>query len=328
MAKKSIRFHGTKADQITAVIPLPDGKVLLASRKGSLEKMEYPGNKTSANTMIPVERLEHVVQFPSAYPVKPDKQVGVANKKRVIVLADDYETGHHWAGKYGKTYALVSGSKNSHDRIIAFDESLSKIRLFVGFVGKRTRPLESTTLIQDMSHHHGSDEPRDHAASLNAWGCVGKAVPKTADGQHLWCEIQLPKPGRFCLSLYFVDPNSMPKRSARSQEKPRDYFVEIFPEPPPARTRIPRGDWEEPGRRADEWAAGSEPLAASRVLDFGDGVYKRFALAGPGTYFVKIDKNYSRRVDLSAVFIDRLDADVPIIDIPYMAPDQTSDFMP
>ena len=82
----------------------------------------------------------------------------------------------------------------------------------------------------------------------------------------------------------------------------------------------------EPGRRADEWSAEREPLTVTRVVDSGDGVAKNFNLTGPGTYLIKIDKNYSRRVDLCAVRVDRFDAQVP--DIPVMATGQTTDKLP
>ena len=182
----------------------------------------------------------------------------------------------------------------------------------VGFIGGRTRPLERIVLYQS-------------GRSLNAWSSVGDSIADTVDGQHLWCEVQLFQPGRFGLSLYFVNPE---RRSARNQEKPRDHLVEIFSDTP-VTPPIPKGDyWREFGKRADEWAIQSEPLAGSRVLDFGDGVSKRFELAGPGTYLVKIDKNYSRKIDLCAVWIDRLGTNVSPTSIPEMSTKQTPYLVP
>ena len=94
------------------------------------------------------------------------------------------------------------------------------------------------------------------------------------------------------------------------------------------KTPISQGDWRELGKRADAWSAQSEPLAVSRVFDFNDGVYKRFELAGPGTYLIKVDKNYSRKIDLCAVLIDRLGATVLPTTIPEMTADQVPDTMP
>jgi len=48
------------------------------------------------------------------------------------------------------------------------------------------------------------------------------------------------------------------------------------------------------------------PLERSRVCDFWGGVHKQFALKGPGSYFVKIDRNYSFNTILSAVMIRQI----------------------
>jgi hypothetical protein len=317
VARESTRYHRTKDDQVLAMAPLPDGKILLASRMGSLEKMEHPDGSAGTRATDSTEKTDPTTQFPSPYPLKPVEQNReLITYPHVIVLADDYSTRHAWEGHYGKTYALVSGGKDSHNRIIAFDESLCRARLFVGFVGNRTRPLESMTL------------PQGDGLTLNTWQSFGSGVAPTADGQHLWCEVQFAQPGRYGLSLFFVDPDAIPRQNVRTQAPPRDYLVEIFPEPPPARTRIARSDWQEPGRRADEWATQTQPLAVTRAIDFGDGVYKRFELAGPGTYYVKIDKNFSRMIDLSAVLIDRLDVESPSIDDFDMTTEQPPDTIP
>jgi len=327
MASNSVRFHGTKADQIVAMTPLSDGTVLLASRMGSLEKMEYPAATVETKTPALPDKNESALTFPVSYPVAEPRETTGPRLiyPHAVFLGDDYVTGNDWDDKYGKTYALVCGGADASDRIIAFDESLCKIRLFTGSVGNRTRPLERITLASLPHHHHDDDEPCEHLP-LAAWSSVGNAVPKTGDGQHLWCEVKLTQPGRYGLSLYLVDPDAALNRNAKTPFAPRDYMIEIYPEPPATRTRIARSDWQEPGRRADEWSAEREPLAVTRAVDFGDGVYKNFEIAGSGTYLVKIDKNYSRRVDLCAVLIDRLDAQVP--NLPVMASDQTTDELP
>ena len=327
MAMNSVRFHGTKADQIVAMTPLADGKILLASRMGQLEKMVYPAAGVDIKAPTPPENIDVTKTFPIQYRVSPAEAADDKNAyPYAAFLGTDYETGPDWTQKYGKTYALASGTKDLPDRIVAYDESFCKIRLFVGFVGNRTRPLERATLAQAHTHHrHAPGEPCDHAP-LGAWSSEGNAVPRTGDGQHLWCELKLTQPGRYGLSLYFVDPDAVPRRNAKAPERPRDYLIEIFPEPPPSRTRIPRGDWQEPGRRADEWVDQTEPLAVTRAVDFGDGMYKNFEIVGPGTYLVKIDKNYSRKIDLCAVLIDRFDSEGTTV--PDMASDQTSDTIP
>jgi sugar lactone lactonase YvrE len=334
-AKKSTRFHGTKADQIVAMTPLQNGKVLITSRFGSLETMEYPVVQVATKTVKPLEKLESAVPLPRE---KTNLKVESANKNHpypyASFIGDDYVTQRNWEERYGKTYALIGGGSIPHDKLIAFDETLCKVRPFVGFVGNRTRPLERITLVQSHAHRHHSgehhhDDEHQHTSPLTAWSSNGNAVPRTGDGQHLWCEVKLNKPGRYILSLYFVQPKMAVNKEGKISESPRSYLIEIFPEPTASRTRTPKNDWLELGRRADEWATEQSPLAVSKVTDFHDGVYKRFELMGAGSYYVKIDKNYSRKIDLCAIFIDQLDREFPqTIREPDMSSEQTSDKIP
>lgn len=333
MSQKTTRFHATKADQVVAMAPLTDGKILLASRSGSLEKMECPGTTVSAQTVIPATKSEST-SFPTEWPKISDEIAYEIMKTAEIVypqafdLGDDYKVALNWKTAYGKTYALIGGGSMPHDKLIAFDESICKIRPFVGFVGNRTRPLERITLLRGTCNHdHAHEECEDNA--VTGWSSVGNGVPRTYDGQHLWCEVKLNEPGRYALSLYLIDPDAVTLRDGKIHERPRDYLIEVFPDFPPTRARTKNADWQELGRRADAWSAESDPLLVSRVLDFGDGMYKRFELAGPGTYYVKIDKNCSRKIDLSAVFIDRLDVETPdVSDMPEKTEEQTSDIIP
>jgi sugar lactone lactonase YvrE len=362
MSKNSTRFYGTKTDQIVTMTQLADGKMMLASRSGHLETLEYPVVQIATKTVKPLEKQESSVSFPKP---KTMLKTEPANKNHeypyAAFIGADYVTQRNWEGHYGKTYALIGGGSMPHDKLIAFDETLCKVRPFVGFVGNRTRPLERITLVQSHAHHHHDthahvhdhghhdhdhshhgvhedheehgehkehEAPHEHhknhesvAKNLTAWSSNGNTVPKTYDGQHLWCEVKLNKPGRYYLSLFFVDPDII------SNKNPRDYLIKILPEIPVPKIRTPKGDWQELGRRADEWAAEQTPLAVSRVTDFGNGVYQRFELAGAGTYYVKIDKNYSRKIDLCAIFIDRFEAETPS-EMPEKTTEQTPDTIP
>ncbi len=49
------------------------------------------------------------------------------------------------------------------------------------------------------------------------------------------------------------------------------------------------------------------PLAATRVVNFWNPVYTRFALAGPGQYMVRIVRGSSLNTEISGIFIDKAD---------------------
>jgi len=330
IATESSRFHGTKVDSIVAMTPLAGSGILFASSTGSLEKMECPGRPQGVTTLSKPARTASQQVFPVPYPAKttekPDRKT---DDPGVVFLGENRTTLNPWSGKYGKAYTLIGGGEMPHDRLVAFDETACQVRLFVGNVGNRTRPLERVTLSSIHHHHHdGDDHDHDHSTeqALTGWSSTGDTVPRTADGQHLWCEVKLNQPGRHELSLYFADPE--PNRSQTKET--RDYLIEVFSNMPASKIRIPKNDWQEPGRQADGWAAQTEPLARSRVVDFQDGIYERFALTGPGTWLVKIDKNYGRKVDLCAVLIDKTDADdtTDTMELPVMSEDQSSDEIP
>ncbi|MDO5554812.1 MAG: two-component regulator propeller domain-containing protein [Planctomycetia bacterium] len=369
MAANATRFHGTRVDQITAMSSLSEGTVLLASRIGPLEKIACPGEWLSVEKPVVTKTQNDTsVTFPAVYvpavsvesnPTEPSKEERIY--PNAVVLTDDYVTGSQWEGKYGRTYSLVGGGNMPHDAIVAFDETLCKIRPFVGNIGNRTRPLERVSLSSCCSHH--KEEHHEHADDerLTAWSCYGNAVPKTVDGQHLWFEMTLVRPGYFRVDLFFIDMDAQLNQIVKAPEVPRDYVIEIFAFPTPGffnadsrlspeaggvltqsmeqlkrdsstspvmqKTRIPKGDWQEAGKRVDEWASVCDPLAVTRVMDFPDGVHKRFMLAGPGTYYLRVAKNYSRKIDLCAVLVDRSEGD-PTPEWPSMTPEQTSDDIP
>jgi sugar lactone lactonase YvrE len=332
MAKNTTRFHGTKFDQIVAMAPTENGKILLASRFGLLETAEYPASEPKS--VVPISPPSHTESTTIRFPrektaINTDKKEAETAYPYAAFLADDFTAHTAWKEKYGKTYTLIGGGALPLDQLIAFDESLCKVRPFAGFIGNRTRPLERITLAAAKEHHHRhhGDSHDEHGefekkGSLTAWSCDGYSVPRTYDGQHLWCEVKLNQPGCYVLSLFFME-------LINPTDRPRDHLIEVFPAPPASKTRIPKGDWEELGRRADEWGANQTPLAVSRITNFHEGTFKRIELAGQGTYYIKIDKNYSRKIDLCAVLIDRLDSDVPDhSEMPEKSQKQTADVIP
>jgi hypothetical protein len=50
----------------------------------------------------------------------------------------------------------------------------------------------------------------------------------------------------------------------------------------------------------------SPPLARGRVAQVWSGLYKQFAVTGPGSYTVLVDRNFSYNTMVSGIFIDKL----------------------
>jgi hypothetical protein len=234
-----------------------------------------------------------------------------------VFCGDEVTAETDWKMLDSKSYALIGGGEMPHDTMLALDESLCRVRLFAGYIGNRTRPVERVTL----PAHAGHD-----GQPLTAWNSAGFSAPKTMDGQHLWLDVKLNQPGLYDLTLYFIDPDA--DTVSKTLEKPRDYLVEVFSEPVHSQTRLPKGDWSEFGRLVDEMATLQEPLSVARVIGFRDTVGKKFVLAGPGEYYVKIDKNYSRCIDLCALVLDRRGQEKSSDPLPEMNLEQTPDKIP
>ncbi len=333
MAENSSRFHGTKADRIISMTPMPDGKMLLASGTGKLEILLSPPEFQDSTLSVAENTAWSDAALPADYAATKTEQTPVEwAYPQAVFTGSDYVTAEteDKNKNYGKTYTLLGGGNFPHDKLVAEDESACKVRLFVGNVGNRTRPLERTVIVRS-AHSHDHDHAHEHGHEENAtpgqtaWSSVGNTVPKTYDGQHLWLEVDLKQPGHHRLSLYFVDPDEQRAKREKSALPPRDHLIEIFPEP---KIRIPKTDWLDLGKRLDLLATEQTPLAKARVTDFAYGVYKNVDLAGPGTYFVKIDKNYSRRIDLCSVHVDLVDSDAKNDSMPEKTEAQAPDMIP
>ncbi len=334
MAENSSRFHGTKTDRIISMTPMPDGKMLLASGTGKLEILLSPPEFQDSTLSVAENTAWSDAALPADYAATKTEQTPVTEwtYPQAVFTGSDYVTAEteDKNKNYGKTYTLLGGGNFPHDKLVAEDESACKVRLFVGNVGNRTRPLERTVIVRS-AHSHDHDHAHEHGHEENAtpgqtaWSSVGNTVPKTYDGQHLWLEVDLKQPGHHRLSLYFVDPDEQRAKREKSALPPRDHLIEIFPEP---KIRIPKTDWLDLGKRLDLLATEQTPLAKARVTDFAYGVYKNVDLAGPGTYFVKIDKNYSRRIDLCSVHVDLVDSDAKNDSMPEKTEAQAPDMIP
>jgi hypothetical protein len=114
------------------------------------------------------------------------------------------------------------------------------------------------------------------------WDDHGETYSQDYEGTDLWLTVKVPA-GVYRISLYFFN-----KDGHTGSNRYRDYLIELWP---PAKN-----------------GAGSQfaPLARARVTDFWGGCYKELAVAGPGTWYVRVAKNGSLNTVLPAVMVDEL----------------------
>jgi hypothetical protein len=119
------------------------------------------------------------------------------------------------------------------------------------------------------------------------------------DGPDLWYLLDIKHPGVFQVSMYFFNMDGHDVHS-----RFRDYMIEVYPSPQKWRDKF--DDWVMFSELAEKQIAKMPPLAKSRMHDFWGGVHKQFILKGPGSYFVKIRRNYSFNTMLSGIMIQQV----------------------
>ncbi len=115
------------------------------------------------------------------------------------------------------------------------------------------------------------------------WDDHGEAYPIEHEGPDIWIAVKVPA-GMHRVSLYFMN-----KDGHTDANRSRDYRVAVQSHDPDINRAVCR-----------------PPLAVARVRAFWGGVYKQFAVRGPGQYHVHIARDYSVNAICAGVFLDRL----------------------
>lgn len=237
-----------------------------------------------------------VPAFPS--PVKPPSPESLAAlQKRLadfrveikpgdgVFLGDDWQTQGDWLGRYGREFAVLPGAED-HEFI-----GQKECAVAIG-TGPRTLPDQGGAV--RVTTRDESDDPRilfdprlgfrrkGHAAD----GSVNVAeYPPSREGPDLLLTVRMPE-GVHRVSLYMVNPHGH-----RGLNFLCDHEIELW------RAETTYEEMSDPE---------NEPLARARVRDFYGGVYKQFAVRGPGEFVFRIRRNHSYGTKIQGVFIDPL----------------------
>jgi tetratricopeptide (TPR) repeat protein len=190
-------------------------------------------------------------------------------ERRALYLGEDRQTQGDWR-IYGRDFFLLCGANGLVDpcggvrwpfTVRAYLGSGGKIWWWSG--GAETHP----SMVYNPS--------QDRVGACN-WDDGGEKQP-VGTGPDMFLDLDIP-PGRFRLSLYFVNDHSY-------FEPNREYTVYLL----------------------DREADGSV-LAACPVRDFLQGVYEHFAVVGPRKITMRAFRNMSLNVIMSTVFLDEINA--------------------
>lgn len=277
---------------VQAIQPLPDGKMSI----GFYGK----GLMTAQTTAAPVV----VMPLPNAPPVPLPAPASAPSAEQMAALThaaqrlsaartpgsgaflgDDWATQGDWVGRYGRQYAVLCGMKAPADHVFSASEYYG-VEDTIGphhqgssspysYVFQR-ETADRRALYTPLLGHRRQSEWNDGSFDENKY-------PATYDGPDLWLAVTVPA-GAQRVSLYFVNKDG---HSGRNQV--RDYTLEL----------------KAPALTVDA-AEGEPTLARARVQNFWGGVYKQFAVQGPGQFWIKIERGGSHVTILQGVMIDTL----------------------
>ncbi|HET6384430.1 MAG TPA: two-component regulator propeller domain-containing protein [Armatimonadota bacterium] len=273
----------------TAILPISGGYALEGSYGGGLVQIQPPQEpagwaRGGAAAAKPVR-----LPGPAAPPTAADLQrfasrvlACPAAPLLAAFLRDDWDTGGDWYGRYGRRAAVMCAARSPIDHTFVSDPTFK----ITGQLGPRHRPGDS---LRHFVHWVRTDQPRVMYDPIcgyrreSEWDDHGETYPRTMDGPDVWIAVDVPA-GVQRVSLYFVN-----KDGHDGVNRCRDYLIEVKP----------YADRPEDSERGPT-------LAKARVRDFWGGVYKQFALKGPGRFAIRICRNNSHNTIVSGVMLDKL----------------------
>ncbi len=307
-------------DFVKDILPLPDGRVLLAHYGSGLSQSSFRANTTKRaqpNTKYSnaASSSPRVTSSPSLNELNTLlAQLGSVPRSdiepAVVALSDDWATRGAWQGRYGRywidlcsmislqdggnylwgagpqpiTYFSRSGISNTPHEWLRY--SVSELyndnanSLEIPQIYLHSRVLRKYTTWKVNRRQSENNDFSDNDV----------AAVKNYNRQDLNVYTTLDVPsGQFVLSVYTYN-NDGDSGLTRS----RDYRISVRPHSP-AQSIYDVSDFN----RETE-------LARGRVHDFRSGVWKRFLVRGPRQVTVEIARNYSTVTKFSAIALDEL----------------------
>ena len=203
--------------------------------------------------------------------------------------ADDWATRGDWMGRYGRDYAVLCAAQSPLNHYVTLDSNSYQVDGFIGPHSKNQDSLRHWVHWVQTENPNSLYDPVAGYRRQSEWDDHGEAYPFSWEGPDLWARVAAPE-GVHPLSLYFFN-----KDGHSGFNRARDYALEVH-----------RGTGIEDPKAQIAALDGAQPLARGRVRDFWNGVYKRFIVRGPATYWVKVGRDGSYNTILLAVMLDKI----------------------
>ncbi len=217
----------------------------------------------------------------------------------VAVQDEDWTTQGDWIGRYGRAWADLCAMNSPRDYLwgagaqpisykLQIDprEKGNALRYWIhwGSTSNR-RALEMPPVYGDSRRVQGAAKDGELRRQSEV-DDNGETTPLWKEGPHIYATLTIPA-GMWKLSFYNHN-----KDGHDALNRMRDYAISlrVHPDGKPLDDVSDFSNWTE--------------LAHSRQRDFWGGVYKRFAVRGPVTLTMRLDKNNSLNTILAGLFLD------------------------
>ncbi|MDR1478962.1 MAG: hypothetical protein LBJ00_08470 [Planctomycetaceae bacterium] len=277
----------------------------------------FSGEKTKSEKIVQQEKYSVATNNFPEFPAKKNPlrigefqamYAGIANAKIPIpkVYAtqsgEDWKTQGDWFGRITSEYAILCAMDAPFDHLIYHNQEHYRIVSFMGPNHDYEEAIDEDDELRYWLHWRRTEDRRALWTPFYAfrrqaeWDDHGEVYPLTKDGPDIWYLLDIKHTGIFEASMYFYN-----KDGHDHANRLRDYVIEVYPSP-----KAWSGVFEDRpvyGELAEKQVSKIPPLSKARVNMFWGGVHKKFTLAGPGSYFVKIDRNNSYNTIISAAMI-------------------------
>jgi sugar lactone lactonase YvrE len=337
-----ILFHDTHRggwlsdDYVTTMLPGDNFKRYVGSYGGGLAIPDLSTNDDVAQDSVQTNHATITATLPrSAKPPSLEefnsylKEINSVPYSRedatpmVIPLEDDWKTEGEWIGRYGRFWIVLcanwsqrftghnlemndlwgAGWDVTYDARMGLNHNPGdSLRYWLTALATADpRSLEmSPTFLHSRVMKNLTTWDVDRRQS--EWDDHGEAYPRTQDGPHIYCSLNIP-PGLFYLSLYDVNNDGH-----LGVNRFRDYEISIRPHPGRSSLDIITPKYSIMRSFYDIVDFNKKPeLAHARIDNFWGGVYKRFLVRGPTTLTIQVNRNYSFNTLLNGVMLDLVD---------------------
>ena len=202
----------------------------------------------------------------------------IVQNKNCFYMKDDWETKGNWCGRYGLRTAVLCAQHAPYGSDIICSDPRYKVSAAIGDNKTENDVLRHWVHWSFTTNPNVLHNPHIGHRRQSEWDDHSEAYPQSNPGPNLLITVDIPG-GWHENALYFFN-----KDGAHGNNFRRDYTIKVF----------------------DGSKSGGVPLAKSRIRRFRNGIYKRFAIKGPGKYTFLIERDNSFSTILSGVFIQQM----------------------